>query len=66
MVTGKILQKEANDELVTAVPVYASVGARQALLGYVFADGKETGFRLRAPAGAKKVVLDPYDTVLKR
>ena len=66
MVTGKILQKEAPDELVTSVPVYASVGGRQTLLGRVFADGKETSFRLSAPAGAKNVVLDPYDTVLKR
>ncbi|MBZ5628607.1 MAG: hypothetical protein LAO06_07050 [Acidobacteriia bacterium] len=66
VVTGKILQNEATDELVTAVPVYASVGGRQALLGYVFADGKESGFRLNAPQGAKNVVLDPYGTVLKR
>ncbi|MFI5087181.1 MAG: M1 family metallopeptidase [Terriglobales bacterium] len=66
LVTGKILQTEAPDELVTSVPVYASVGGRQVLLGRVFADGKETGFRLSAPAGAKNLVLDPYDTVLKR
>jgi peptidase M1-like protein len=66
LVTGKILQTEAPDELVTSVPVYASVGRRLVLLGRVFADGKETGFRLSAPAGAKNPVLDPYDTVLKR
>jgi Peptidase family M1 domain len=66
LVTGKILQTEAPDELVTSVPVYASVGGRHVLLGRVFADGKETGFRLSAPAGAKNLVLDPYDTVLKR
>ncbi len=66
LVTGKILQTEAPDELVTSVPVYASVGGRNVLLGRVFADGKETGFRLSAPAGARNVVLDPYDTVLKR
>ena len=66
VVTGTILQKEATDDLVTAVPVYASVRGRQALLGYVFADGKESEFRLHAPAGAKNVVLDPYGTVLTR
>ncbi len=66
VVTGKILQKEAPDELVTSVPVYASAGGRQLLLGRVFADGKETSFHLKAPAGAKNVVLDPHDTVLKR
>jgi hypothetical protein len=66
VVTGKILQKDSPDELVTAVPVYASVGGRQAPLGYVFADGQETRFRLHAPEGAKNVVLDPYGTVLRR
>ena len=64
--TGKILQTEAPDELVTSVPLYASVGGRHVLLGRVFADGKETSFRLSAPAGAKNLVLDPYDTVLRR
>ena len=66
VVTGKILQKEAPDDLVTSVPVYARVEKDLVLLGRVFADGEETGFRLNAPAGAKGIVLDPYDTVLKR
>ncbi len=66
MVTGKISQQDVPDDFVTAVPVYASAGGHQALLGYVFADGKETAFRLHAPAGVKNVVIDPYDTVLKR
>jgi aminopeptidase N len=66
VVTGKILQKEAPDDLVTSVPVYASVGKNLVLLGRVFADGAETGFRLNAPAGAKNLVLDPYGTVLTR
>ena len=50
----------------TSVPVYARVEKDLVLLGRVFADGEETGFRLNAPAGAKGIVLDPYDTVLKR
>ncbi len=66
MVTGKIVQTDAPDELVTAVPVYAQVRGRMHLLGHVFTDGKETGFHLSVPAGAKNVVIDPYDTVLKR
>ena len=66
LVTGKILQTEAPDELVTSVPVYVSVGGRNVLLGRVFADGKETSFRFSAPAGARNVALDPYDTVLRR
>jgi hypothetical protein len=30
----------------------------------VFADGEESSFRIAAPAGAHKIVLDPYDTIL--
>lgn len=65
-VTGTILQKSAPDDLVTAVPVYASVSGKNVLLGRVFADGPETQFHLTAPAGTHKVVLDPYQTLLTR
>ena len=65
-INGTILQKDAPDELVTAVPVYASLGVRPIFLGIVFADGSETTFHLSAPAGARKVVLDPYHTILTR
>jgi len=65
IVSGTILQKDAPDTLVTSVPVYATIGAKQlVLLGRVFADGEETPFRLPAPAGTRKLVLDPYETVL--
>ena len=65
LVSGTILQKDAPEELVTSVPVYAVLGAKQmVLLGRVFADGAESQFRLTAPAGAHKIVLDPYGTVL--
>ncbi len=66
VVTGRLLQKEVPDDFVTAVPMYASVGGRQIFLGHVFADGAETRFRLKAPAGVKSVVVDPNDEVLKR
>ena len=66
VVTGKILQMDAPDELVTSVPVYGNTGKVQVLLGRVFADGKTTSFRLPAPVPIKNVVLDPFDTVLKR
>ena len=65
VVTGTILQKDAPPELVTSVPVYAVLtGKQMVLLGRVFADGDESSFRLNAPAGARKIVLDPYETVL--
>jgi hypothetical protein len=65
VVSGTILQKQAPEDLVTSVPVYEVITGRQpVLLGRVFADGEESSFRLPAPAGAHKIVLDPYDTIL--
>jgi len=64
VVTASILQKDAPQDLVTSVPVYAASGKQLVLLGRVFADGEETTFHLNAPAGTHKIVLDPYDTVL--
>jgi hypothetical protein len=65
MVTGVIRQKDAPDDLVTSVPVYAVIaGKTPTLLGRVFADGQETSFHFPAPAGAHKLLLDPNGTVL--
>jgi hypothetical protein len=65
VVTGTILQKDSPEDLVTSVPVYAVLAGKQmVLLGRVFADGEESTFRLPAPAGAHKIVLDPNETIL--
>ncbi len=64
--SGKIVQKDAPQELVTVVPVYAVFAGKNVLLGQVFADGPETTFHFSAPAGTRKVVLDPYQTLLTR
>lgn len=66
VVTGTVLQGHAPESLVTAVPLYASVGGKNVFLGHVFAEGQETGFRLAAPAGARRVLLDPEQTLLAR
>jgi len=64
-VTGVIVQKDAPDDLVTAVPVYgATTGNTLVYLGEVLADGAETAFRLSGPANLRKIVLDPKQTVL--
>ncbi len=65
-VSGTIVQKDAPQELVTVVPVYAVFAGKNVLLGQVFADGPETTFHFSAPAGTRKVVLDPYQTLLTR
>jgi len=65
VVTGTILQKGAPEDLVTSVPLYAVVSGKQTvLLGRVFADGEESSFRLVAPAGTHRIVLDPNGTIL--
>ena len=66
LVSGTILQKDAPENLVTPVPLYASVGGKLLFLGRVFADGGETPFHITAPAGARKIVVDPNQTLLAR
>jgi hypothetical protein len=65
-VSGIILQKEAPDDLVTPVPLYAAVGGKLVFLGRAFTDGAETPFHLTAPAGTRKIVVDPNQTLLAR
>ena len=61
----KFLAANVPDDLVTAVPVYATTaGNAVVFLGEVLADGAETGFRLIAPSGVRKIVLDPKQTIL--
>jgi aminopeptidase N len=64
-VTGVIVQKDVPDDLVTAVPVYATTaGGALVFLGEVLADGAETAFRLTAPSDVLRIVLDPKQTIL--
>lgn len=63
---GKLLQKDAPDTLITSVPLYAATPRGNVLAGRVFADGPETEFRLTVPAGSRKLLVDPFQTVLTR
>lgn len=63
-VTGTIVQKDAPDDLVTAVPIYSMGGKSMSLLGIVLADGAETPFRLTSPLGTRRIALDPRQTIL--
>jgi hypothetical protein len=64
-VAGVIEQRDAADDLVTAIPVYGVTASNATvLLGQVLADGPETSFHFNAPAGTRKVLLDPRQTVL--
>jgi hypothetical protein len=65
-ISGTILQRFAPKDLVTSVPVYATLAGKAVFLGQIFVDGAETQFHLTAPAGTRKIVLDPNQSVLAR
>lgn len=66
-VKGVIREKYAAKDLVTAIPLYATdQSGHSEFLAFVFADEAGTDFELKAPAGTKAVLLDPYRTVLRR
>ncbi len=65
VVTGVIRQKDAPEDLVTSIPLYAVVsGKTPVLVGRVFADGAESSFRISAPVGTHKLLVDPNGTIL--
>ena len=66
LASGTLIQEQAPDTLVTAVPVYASIGGKNIFLKRIFAEGKETQFRISTPAGTRKLVIDPEQTLLSR
>ena len=66
LVSGTIVQEHAPDTLVTAVPLYASLGNKNIFLKRVFAEGQETQFHISAPPGTRKILLDPEQTLLAR
>lgn len=64
--TALLTQQESPDSLVTSVPLYADMGNNAlSFVGRVFAEGKETDIDMRVPVGTKRLVLDPYRTVLR-
>jgi aminopeptidase N len=66
LVSGSITQNNAPDTLVTSVPIYANVAGKNVFLKRIFAEGTETQFHITAPAGTRKLVIDPEKTLLSR
>jgi hypothetical protein len=63
--SATLLQKNAPDSLITPVPIYAAMpDGSMRFLARVFADGPETTVKLMVPAGTKKLVIDPEQTLL--
>ena len=64
-VTGFLVQKDAPEDLVTAVPVFATTPTGTLIfLGEVLADGAESAFRLTSASPVHKLVIDPRHTIL--
>jgi Peptidase family M1 domain len=66
LVTGTLVQQDAPDTLVTAVPLYTTLAGRSMFLKRVFAEGRETQFSFSAPLGTRKLFIDPDHTLLSR
>ena len=67
--TGKIVENDAPEQLVTSLPIYgesANPEAAPLYLGRVFVDETETSFTIFAPPGTRKLLLDPYRAVLRK
>ncbi len=66
-VNGTIRQSHTGKDTVTAVPIFA-VNAKGAsrFLAFVFVDDPETSFKLTAPAGTTKILMDPEEMILRR
>jgi hypothetical protein len=64
--SGLIVQKDAPKDLVTPVPLYAAHDGKMVFVGRVFADGPETPVHIIVPAGTRKIVVDPDQTLLAR
>jgi hypothetical protein len=63
----RLLQQDAPKSLVTSVPIYAELqDGRLVLISRVFADGEETELKLTVPAATRRLVVDPFHTVLTR
>jgi Peptidase family M1 domain len=61
-----LMQKDVPESLITSVPIYAfTADGKVVLLERVFADGVETPININVPAGTKKLLIDPFGTVLK-
>ena len=63
---GNLLQRNAPQTQVTLVPIYAMVNGQAVFVARVFADGPETAFHFEVPAGTRKLVIDPFKTILSR
>lgn len=59
-------QQQCPESLVTSVPIYAELaGGKRVAVQRVFADGHESHFELKVPAGTRRLVADPERKLLR-
>jgi aminopeptidase N len=68
--SGTIVESDAPERLISSLPIYGESrdpdAAAPIYLGRVFIDETETSFTITAPAGTRKLLLDPYYSVLRK
>jgi hypothetical protein len=65
--TFVLKQDNAPDQLITAVPIYAeNASGSLTFLARVFADGPESEVSITVPSDTKRIVVDPFHTILTR
>jgi hypothetical protein len=67
--SGTIIESDAPETLVTSLPIYGESQdpeKQPIYLGRVFSDEPETTFSIAAPPGTRKLLLDPFHTVLRK
>ncbi len=66
---GTIVESDAPEQLISSLPIYGESrdpDAAPVYLGRVFVDEAETSFTIVAPVGTRKLLLDPYYSVLRK
>jgi aminopeptidase N len=65
VVRGKLFQTRVPHSFIARVPLYGNSGAvRHVFLGTVLAEGEESSFQFPAQISPRKVVIDPFMTIL--
>jgi aminopeptidase N len=65
--TAQLVQEFAPEQMVSSVPVYAvNMAGAFVYAGRFFADGPETEITMSVPADTKRLVVDPFHTLLTR
>jgi len=64
--TFDLHQEQCPDSLVSSTPIFAELpGGKREFVQRVFADGHDSHFELKVPAGTRRLLVDPERTMLR-